>query len=73
MKKRIKQTRNKITWFGAIVFALTVFLAIFQNMEQVATYALGGITFIIGGYQASEGFTKAKYIDKYNKPENEEI
>ena len=41
-------------------------------MPQVATYALGGITFIIGGYQASEGITKAKYIDKYNKPENED-
>ncbi len=72
MTKRMKQTRNKITWFGAIVFALTVFFAIYKEMEQVATYALGGITFIIGGYQASEGFTKAKYIDKYKKPEDEE-
>ncbi len=68
---RIQQTRIKITWFGAIVFALTVFVAIFKNMEELAGYALGGITFIIGGYQASEGFTKAKYIDKYKKPEHE--
>lgn len=66
---RVKQTRHKITWFGAIVFALSVILSIFFNMEQVAITALGGITFIIAGYQASEGWTKGKYIDKNNLSE----
>ena len=63
MKNRMQQTRNKITWFGAVIFALTVFYAIFKGYEQVAITALGGITFIIAGYQASEGFTKGKFID----------
>ncbi len=68
---RISQTRHKITWFGAIVFAITIVLGIFLKMEQVVITALGGITFIIGGYQASEGYTKAKFIQKSNQKQEE--
>lgn len=67
---RVSQTRNKITWFGAIVFFITIILGIFFKMEQVVITALGGITFIIGGYQASEGYTKAKFIQNEKQNEN---
>lgn len=64
----MKQTRNKITWFAAIVFSVAVFYAINKGMEQVAITALGGITFIITAYHGSEGYTKGKLIEK-NKTE----
>lgn len=63
-KERITQTRIKITWFGAIVFAIVSILGVLYKMEQVAITAIGGITFVITGYQASEGYTKAKFIQK---------
>ena len=76
MTDRMKQTRIKITWFGAITFALIALLGVVHaffseggGMEQVIITAIGGITFIIGGYQASEGWTKGKYIDKIQKEE----
>lgn len=68
---RVRQTRNKITWFGAVVFSLATFLAIAFKMEQVAITAMGGITFIIAGYQASQGYTKSKFLET-NKPAQNE-
>ncbi len=69
--KRTTQTRHKITWFGAIVFAITIVFGILLKMEQVVITALGGITFIIGGYQASEGYTKSKFIQTNNHKQEE--
>lgn len=65
--KRVSQTRHKITWFGAIVFFVTIILGVIFKMEQVVITALCGITFIIGGYQASEGYTKAKFMQNNNQ------
>ncbi len=67
---RVSQTRNKLTWFGAIVIAIALILSVWLKLEQIAVTAIGGLTFVIGGYQASQGYTKAKFIQ--HNPTNKE-
>lgn len=71
--KRIQQTRNKITWFAAIVltvFGLITFFLMYKHQETTAnlitviTAIIGALMAIVGFYQASEGYTKGKYIEK---------
>ena len=61
--------QNYMVWRDS--FRVTIVLGILLKMEQVVITALGGITFIIGGYQASEGYTKAKFIQNNNQKQEE--
>jgi len=72
---RIKQTRNKITWYTTIVltiFGLITFFLMYKNPEKIAdltgtiSVLILNIMAIVGFYQASEGYTKGKFIDKAN-------
>lgn len=72
---RIKQTRNKITWYTTIVltiFGLITFFLMYKNPEKIAdltgtiSVLILNIMAIVGFYQASQGYTKGKFIDKAN-------
>ena len=62
MKPTSLQTRARLTWYGAIAFTALAVIAIIAKMEAVALTALAGITTIITGYHASQGYTKGQYI-----------
>lgn len=73
MTTRMKQTRNKITWYASIVltlFGLITFFLMYVHEESTAnlitviTTVIGALMAIVGFYQASEGYTKGKYINK---------
>ena len=62
MKRTALQTRARLTWYGAIAFTVLAIVAMAVKMETVALTALAGITTIITGYHASQGYTKGQYI-----------
>jgi hypothetical protein len=66
----MKQTRARLTWYGAIAFTILSVIAMFKGMESVALAALAGITTIITTYHASQGYTKGQYIKTHPTDKN---
>jgi hypothetical protein len=64
--KRVTQSRMKLTWFGAVNSALAMYLGFFFGMQDVVFAGLGLMGVLVGGYQATEGYTKGQFLKRTN-------
>jgi len=59
-------TRIRITWYASIVFTLFGVMAFFFEMEAVVLSCIAALTSVVGFYNGSQAFTKAKFIQHSN-------